>query len=119
MRPDVLAMKSVPETEYSVYVYFYAQDIENGHTDWEMKAMTSSADEAIDKAQELFNTRNFKKVEIKKKYFDTRYGRVVDSIYKVFQDKKRTSRRASVMALLGLSCFVCLGLVFVPFVGQF
>jgi len=109
----------IPETEYSVYVYHYADDIEDGYTDWEMKAATLDVQEAVDQAQSLYNTREFKKVEVKKKYFDAKFGRVIDATHKVFQNKRRASRRSSVMALLGLSCFVGIGLIAVPFIGRF
>jgi len=115
----MLSSASMPETEYSVYVYLYPEDIESGYTDWEMRAVTGSIDDAVQQAQALFDTRDFKKVEVKKKYFDIKYSRVVDATFKVFQDKRRASRRSSVMALLGLSCFVCLGLILVPFIGGF
>lgn len=107
------------ETEYSVYVYHYADDIEDGYTDWEMKSATYDEKDAMDQAQSLYNSREFKKVEVKKKYFDEKFGRMIDATYKVFQHKRRASRRSSVMALLGLSCFVGFGLLAYPFIGNF
>lgn len=117
MSGQAIASQSIPEAEYSVYVYLFPEDIGSGHTDWEMRQVTGNINDAVTEAQKLFNTRNFKKVEVKKKYFDTRYSRVVDATCKVFQERKRASRRFSVMFLLGLSCLVCMGLLAIPLFG--
>ena len=113
------ASVGLPEIEFSVYVYHYPEDIEPRHTDWEKVAVTTCIQEAVNQAQALFDTKEYKKVEIKKKYFDQRYSRVIDATYKVFQNKKRASHRSGIMALFGLSCIVGLGVVALPFIGNF
>jgi len=119
MSHQLLAPKDIPDTEYSVYVYHYPNDIEDGHTDWEMVLACDCVQAAINQAQSLHDSDNFKKIEVKKKHFHPRYNRIVDETYKVFQNKKRPSRRSSVMALLGLSCFAGFGLLAFPFFGSF
>ncbi|MFK7839411.1 MAG: hypothetical protein AB8B83_03695 [Bdellovibrionales bacterium] len=119
MNQDVLASRIISETEYSIYVYLYPEDIENGHSDWEMKSVTTDVNDALHEAQSLFNSSHYKKVEVKRKYFDPKYNRLIDATFKVFQKHKRQSRRAKVLALLGLSSLACLGLVVVPFIGTF
>ena len=113
------ASVSVSEPEFSVYVYHYPEDIEQGHTDWEKMAVTTCIQVAVNQAQSLFDTRDFKKVEIKKKYFDTKYERVIDATYKVFQEKKRVSRRSGIMALFGFSCIFGLSVIALPFITSF
>ncbi len=116
MKQSSSASAGIPETEFSIYVYHYPEDIEDGHTDWEKVAVTDCIQEAANKAQSLYDSRDFKKVEIKKKYFDLKYQRVVDATYKVLQDKKRVSRRSGVMALFGFSCFAGLTVIALPFI---
>lgn len=119
MKQSSSASAGIPETEYSIYVYHYPEDIEGGHSDWEKVAVTDCIQEAANKAQALYDSRTFKKVEIKKKYFDAKYQRVVDATYKVLQDKKRVSRRSGVMALFGFSCFSGLTVIALPFIAGF
>lgn len=109
----------ISEPEFSIYVYHYACDIEEGHTDWEKIAVTPCIQDAVNQAQNLFDTSEFKKVEIKKKYYDTKYQRVVDATYKVFQNKKRISHRSGIMALFGLSCIAGLSVIALPFFAGF
>jgi len=109
------ASTSTFETEFSVYVYNYADDIEDGHTDWKMMNVFHCVQEAVNQAQKLHDSREFKKVEIKKKFFDEKYGRLMDKTYKVFQNEKRMSRRSGIMALFGFSCFAGMGVVALPF----
>lgn len=109
----------ISEPEYSIYVYHYACDIEEGYTDWEKIGVTSCIQDAVNQAQNLFDTSDFKKVEIKKKFYDTKYQRVVDATYKVFQDKKRVSRRSGIFTLFGISCIAGLSVIALPFIGSF
>ena len=113
------ASAGIPDTEYSIYVYHYPEDIEDRCTDWEKIAVTGCVQEAANKAQTLFDSHDFRKVEIKKKYFDTKYRRVIDATYKVLQDKKRVSRRSGIMALFGFSCFAGIGVIALPFIAVF
>lgn len=119
MKQPQPASVGVSEIEFSVYVYHYPEDIEDKHTDWEKMAVTGDLADATDKAEILYNSREFKKVEIKKKYYDARYQRIMDKTHKVFQDKKRMSRRSGIMALFGFSCFAGLAVVALPFIGTF
>lgn len=109
----------IPEAEFSVYVYHYPEDIEMGHVDWKKESVSNCIQEAANQAQELFDTNNFKKVEIKKKYFDEKYGRMIDATYKVLQDKKPVSRRSGVLALFGFSCIAGFSVIALPFIGTF
>ena len=120
MKQSTPASAGISETEFSIYVYHYPEDIEARHTDWEKVAVTNCIQEAVNKAQSLYDSREFKKVEIKKKYFDPKYQRVIDATYKVLQDrKKRVSRRSGIMALFGFSCFAGLTVIALPFIGLF
>ena len=119
MKQPPSAPAGIPETEFSIYVYHYPEDIEDKHTDWEMMAVTTCIQEAVNTAQSLYDTNDFKKVEIKKKYFDAKYQRVIDATYKVFQKKRRVSRRSRVMALFGVSCFAGLTVIALPFIPGF
>ena len=119
MKQLTSAQSPYADDEYSIYVYHYPEDIEDGHTDWERKAVTHCIQDAINQGQILFDSKSFKKVEIKKKYYDARYDRVIDATYKVFQDKKRVSRRSGVWSLFALSCFAGFGIIVLPFITAF
>ena len=119
MKQPWSASFNASEIEFSIYVYHYPEDIEAGYTDWEKMAETSCVQEAVNQAQAYFDTRDFKKVEIKKKYFDEKYKRTIDATYKVFQDKKRLSRRSGIFSLFGFSCIAGLAVIALPFIGLF
>lgn len=119
MAQSALTSLSVPEAEYSVYVYRYADDIEEGRTDWEMKVMTQDLSHAMEQAQVMHDSRDYKKIEVKKRYFDHKYQCVLDVTYKVLQDKRRVGSRAGVLALLGISGITGITVFVLPFVMTF
>jgi len=113
------ASSNIATPEFSIYVYHYPEDIEDGHTDWEKIADTLCVQDAVNQAQKLYDSREYKKIEIKKKFFDGKYGRVVDATYKVLQDKKSVSRRSGIFSLFGFSCIAGLAVIALPFIGLF
>ena len=70
--------------EYSVYVYHYPDDIEHGQSDWEKKRVTRNKVRAMSVAKKYHDSAEYKKVEIKRKSYDSRYERVIDRTFHVY-----------------------------------
>ncbi len=109
----------VNKPEFSIYVYHHEFNIEDGFTDWERVSKTTCLQDAFHQAQLLFDSDDFKKVEIKKKYFDPKYQRLIDTPCKVYQDRQKISRRSKIIALFSFSCICGLGVVALPFLAGF
>ncbi len=91
--------------EYSVYVYHYPDDIEDGHSDWEKKQVTRSKIRAMSVARKLHDSASFRKVEVKRKAFENRYDCMIDRTFKVYQSP-RPEQYGSVGLLSGVKRFV-------------
>lgn len=87
------------QTQYSVYVYHYPEDIEDNQTDWEMKRVTHSQVRAIKLAQKYHDTAAYKRVEIKKKYFDDKYACTIDKTMKILEPEQPRSLGQRILKL--------------------
>lgn len=73
--------------EYNIYV-FHGHPLAGRHH-WERRHTTHCVRQAKNFADELYKTRTYPKIEIKKKYFDPRAARQVDSTLKIYQAEGR------------------------------
>lgn len=73
------------ETEYSVYI-FRPSIGHNDNLSWEKRHTTKNMYKALRKAEALYGTREFPRVEIKKRVFDSKAERNVEKTFKIFQD---------------------------------
>lgn len=102
MQAKTLIQESeVNHPQYSVYVYHYPEQIELGHTDWEMKRMTGSRYRALKLAQKYHDSAAYHRVEVKKKYFDQKCDRMVDATMKVLEAEKTQMSGARIVMLCG------------------
>ncbi len=79
---------STVKAEYSVYVYHYPDDLDAGQSDWEKKNVTRNKIRALSVAKKLHVSAAYKRVEVKRKSFETRYERMIDRTYKVYESGK-------------------------------
>lgn len=70
--------------EYSVYVYFGSRTSQKNDY-WEMKSVSNDVGDALAEAKRYHLSRQFSKVEIKKKYFDPRRAHHVEKTLKIFK----------------------------------
>ena len=119
MKQPESALQTHTQPQYSIYVYYYPQDMKDRCTDWERVDVTGCLKKASDEADRLFQSGEYRKVEIKKRSFHLRYQCTTDEVCKAFYSKKRLSHRSKIMALFGFSCFVGIGVVSLPFLSGF
>lgn len=74
-----------PGTEYAVYVYHRPENQIEGQSDWEMRSVSKDLRSALYEAQRLFDSSNFKKVEIKHRVKNSRTKAVYDYTFKVLE----------------------------------
>lgn len=93
-------MTTTQSIEYSVYVYHNPK--KNTKSPWEMKGVTSDMDQAMKSAEKFHNSREFTKVEVKKKYFDEKNQRIVDMTLKTFEGNLKKEMGAMMLLAIGL-----------------
>lgn len=94
--------------EYAVYIHHPAND-DRSATAWERAATTHCRDSALREAHELFNSRKYSKVEIKRSMFDRAQNRrLADTLLVYGGEKHRKSPRTLMNTAIYLA-FVLLG----------
>ena len=76
---------SIPKTEYSVYVYRHPLHREEDQNDWERKSTTVNIRKAMKYAEKFIGSGDYQKVEVKKKYFDSRSNRNLEMTVKIYE----------------------------------
>ena len=86
--------------EYSVYVYFDPKKAKS-KSPWEMKDTTDNMEKAMAQAEEYYSSRQFQKVEVKKKFFDEKNSRTIDMTLKTFEGNLKREMGAMTILAIG------------------
>ncbi|NCC20980.1 MAG: hypothetical protein EOM26_00790 [Alphaproteobacteria bacterium] len=87
--------------EYSIYLY----ELPNGKgrkNQWEKHSTTEDMDAALREAEKLFQSGQYKKVEVKKKYEEEKTGRKIDMTLRVFEAKEKRDYSLVLFILLAI-----------------
>lgn len=76
------------QPEYSVYIYHRPENQHEGQNDWEMRAHTVDLNAALDEAETLYQSKSYRKIEVKQRIMDPRTKQVRDYTLKIFADEK-------------------------------
>lgn len=82
--------------EYSVYIHHHPAAKKN--PDWEMVGATTNMKDAVKQAEELHASGEYRKVEVKQKYFDPKNNRQIDMVLKVLEH--RPKKPLSLLAII-------------------
>lgn len=93
-------MTATQSIEYSVYVYHNPKA--KMQSPWEMKGVTNDMDKAMKTAEKFYNSREFQKVEVKKKFFDEKNQRTIDMTLKTFEGNMKKEMGAMTILAIGL-----------------
>lgn len=74
-------------TEYVIYAYDSFEDEKLGTNHWQRIASSKNCEEIVSRAEELFSSAQYQKIEIKQKTFNIRKGKHVASTYKIYEQK--------------------------------
>ena len=86
--------------EYSVYVYFDPKKAKS-KAPWEMKGITDNMEKAMAEAEQYYSTREFQKVEVKKKFFDEKNARTIDMTLKTYEGNLKREMGAITILAIG------------------
>jgi hypothetical protein len=81
------ATRAYQDTEYIIYGYQNFEANRVGHNKWEVISIVPEQGEAIQTAERLYASNDYKKIEIKKKSFDERSKRYIASTFKILEQK--------------------------------
>jgi hypothetical protein len=85
-----------PLTHIEYNIYSYSND-DNPRACWQKCGSADQPELAINHAEELYNSGQFSKVEVKQKYYDLRTQRNIDETWRVFE---KGGRRTSPSTLI-------------------
>lgn len=86
--------------EYSVYTFDKPLPRQKGDNSWKRHFAGTDCDLALEEARLLSKSRQFHRVEVKKKFYDTRQNRIIDKTFKVFPGRSLRERSRLMAALL-------------------
>lgn len=77
--------------EYIIYAYetYVVEDLGKNH--WQLVLTTLDSDKACRHAEVLFTSKQYQKIEVKKKIFDEKKGRYVATTFKNFESSNKTN----------------------------
>lgn len=96
--------------EYTVYTFQRGEGNAKSLERWQKQATFTDLPGATEKAEALYDTGDFCKVEIKQKYVDPKNNRVIDMTLKTYESKVKRSighiALTGMAAALGLIAFL-------------
>ncbi len=96
--------------EYTVYTFQRGEGNAKSLERWQKQDSFSDISSAVEKAESLYNTGSYCKVEIKQKYVDPKNNRVIDATLKTYESKVKHSvghvALTGMAAALGLIAFL-------------
>lgn len=97
------------QIEYSVHVEPFKKSRKS-----EILLKTSNMDEALQKAEKLTGSQDYKKVEVKKKYMEPKTQRMLDIPLKTIENKQKFSLGVGGMLAIAVICgLVAFGLAYI------
>jgi hypothetical protein len=94
--------RPVPQPRYTVYIYHRPENQIEGQGDWEMRSVSEDLQSALDEAHRLYDSENFKKVEIKQKIHDPRTQSFSDQTLRVLEPGARMAAIQSGLMTAGV-----------------
>lgn len=99
-------MKPVAQKAYRIYAYPFSEKAH--HTpQWQRQDVLDDEREALIKAQELFKSQKFQRIEVRQSYYDQETQRLVDHMIKVFDFHPARHLKVILYLLIGAaSCSI-------------
>lgn len=101
-----------PLTHIEYNIYSYSND-DSPRPRWQKCGSADQPELAINHAEELYNSGQFSKVEVKQKYYDLRTQSNIDETWRVFESgTRRTSPSALIMGFAITSAVIAFALAY-------
>lgn len=76
-----------PQAEYIIYAYQHFEAGRVGHNKWQVLSVVPEQDQALKTAHHFYQSKDYKKIEVKKKVFDEKSKRYTASTLKVLEKR--------------------------------
>lgn len=103
MAEAIAKAEAFTSPEYSVYIYHRPENQHEGQNDWEMRTITPDLKFALDEAEALYESKGYRKVEVKQRVVDYKTDKIHDHTLKIFSSHKKTVFVEFWFCALGLS----------------
>ena len=88
--------------EYTIYTFDMPVPKQKGENSWKKHATLEDMSKAMSEAENLHQTQKFKKIEVKKKFFDQKKNRTVDMTLKIFESSPKRDYTILIVSVLGI-----------------
>lgn len=92
------------QIEYTIYTFDMPVAKKKGDISWKKHSTSDDMGRAMAEAEGLLETQKYRKIEVKKKFFDQKKNRTVDMTLKIFETEPKkdyTIPLAAACAILG------------------
>lgn len=101
-----------PLTHIEYNIYSYSND-DSPRAYWQKCGSVDHPDRAIVHAETLFSSGQFKKIEVKQRYFDAKTKRNIDETWRVFEKDPRTSPSSLILGFAFASAIIAFAITYV------
>lgn len=77
--------------EYIIYAYHSFDCANVGQNHWSRLTSGHDQEEVLQKAEKLYRTRQYQKIEVQKKTFSDKKGKYIASTYRIFAEKRKNN----------------------------
>lgn len=100
------AASTASSAQYLIYTFDFPGESHRTHSPWHRYATLADEELALAQAQILSDTNKYRRVEVKKKYFDTRKGRPIDMTLRVYEQGVERRRATMVGFAAGIGAIM-------------
>ncbi len=90
--------------EYTIYTFAKTDAGDQKNNKWEKHDSQGDMQQVLVKAEELFESGDYQKVEVKQKYFDKKKNRNIDMTLRVFEFEKKREISAFMILVFAVIC---------------
>lgn len=97
------AQHATASAQYLIYTFDFPREGQRAQSRWHRYAALADEELALAQAQILSDTQKYRRIEVKKKYFDPARGRAIDTTLRIYENGARAmARRWALIASAGL-----------------
>lgn len=104
--------QSTASVQYLIYTFDFPGEGQRAQSRWHRYAALADEELALAQAQILSDTQKYRRIEVKKKYFDQRRGCAIDTTLRVYEDGVAPARGKALWAGIALLSLAALALYF-------
>jgi hypothetical protein len=99
---QMAAASTASSAQYLIYTFDFPSEGQRAQSRWHRYAALADEELALAQAQILSDTNKYRRVEVKKKYFDSRRGRAIDLTLRVYEQGLERKRATMLGFMAGI-----------------